>query len=156
MLAAGIALVAARIWLGRGGALAAVARLPGHPRAHRARSSARCWARRSPHFPLYIVEALCRAGRLALPRDRPAALGALSRRCDRDGRPRRRMGLVARLDADALARIDVCPRRALLGRSPWRPAGLRRRLDRRGLDARPAAPALRRAAAVAGARRARA
>jgi hypothetical protein len=78
MLAAGIALVSARILIGRGGALLAVATylvtrgllslyvgpIAGHT---------------TLHFPLYIVEALVvEAVALAMPRDRPLTFGAVA------------------------------------------------------------------------------
>ena len=58
MLAAGVALVAARVYLGRGGALGAVGVLPRGARAADAARSARRSATPTLHFPLYLVEAL--------------------------------------------------------------------------------------------------
>ena len=56
-LAAGVGLVAARLWGGRGGALA-----PSRS-SSRCAASCRCWSARvwdetTPHFPLYLAEAL--------------------------------------------------------------------------------------------------
>ena len=76
-LAAGIALDAARIWIGKGGALAtalmffvvrgAIDLIVGD-----------VFGESSPALPLYLVEALCVEGvALAVGRDRPIALGAL-------------------------------------------------------------------------------
>ena len=100
MLAAGIGLVTARILIGRGGALLAVAvfllvrgllslyvgPITGHT---------------ALHFPLYIVEALVvEAVALRMPRDRPITLRRRGRPRDRHAGPGRRVGLVARLVDD--------------------------------------------------------
>jgi hypothetical protein len=78
MLAASIALVTARIWIGRGGALMAVfgfllirglltALVGGF------------WGQTTPHFPLYIVEALCVEGvALLMTVRRPVLFGAVA------------------------------------------------------------------------------
>ena len=140
MLAAGVALVAARVWLGRGAALGAalffLAVRGGIAADRRARSS----ARRTPHFPLYLPAALIgRAGRAARQPDRPLRFGARRRRRHRHRRPRRRVGLVAGLHADPMAvRAAARGRRARLrdgdrrrrcwapGWAPgWRPTGSR-------------------------------
>ncbi len=78
MLAASIALVTARIWIGRGGALMAVfgfllirGLLTGLVGG--------VWGQTTPHFPLYLVEALCVEGvALLLTIRRPVLFGAVS------------------------------------------------------------------------------
>ena len=78
MLAASIALVTARIWIGRGGALMAVfgfllirGLLTGLVGG--------VWGQTTPHFPLYLVEALCvEAVALLLTIRRPVLFGAVS------------------------------------------------------------------------------
>ncbi|MEA2427373.1 MAG: hypothetical protein QOF37_1001 [Thermoleophilaceae bacterium] len=77
-LAAGIALVAARVRYGRGGALAAVAFFIGL-RGFLAIMVGPVIGETTPHFPLYIVEALCvEAVALRFGRSRPITLGAVS------------------------------------------------------------------------------
>jgi hypothetical protein len=78
ILAASIALVTARIWIGRGGALMAVfgfllirGLLTGLVGG--------AWGQTTPHFPLYVVEALCVEGvALALTIRRPVLFGAVA------------------------------------------------------------------------------
>ena len=100
--------------------------LPRHARRRWRCSSARCSGETTPHFPLYIAEALV-VEAVALrrrPTSAPLRFGALRRARDRHRRPRRRVGLVARLDAAALARGAV-PRRRARSASPRRsPAAL--------------------------------
>jgi hypothetical protein len=78
MLAAGIGLVTARVYLGRGGALSAVAGFL-IIRGFLALTVGVVFGQTTPHFPLYIVEAIAvelaflRAGRL-----RPVAAGAIA------------------------------------------------------------------------------
>ena len=78
MLAAAMALVTARIWLGRGGALLT---LGGYliVRGLLTLLVAGVWGQSTPHFPLYAVEALCvEAVALALTVRRPIVFGAVS------------------------------------------------------------------------------
>jgi hypothetical protein len=78
MLAAGIGLVAARIYLGRGGALQAVAGFI-VIRGFLAIMVGGVWDQTTPHFPLYIVEALIVEAVFARARNRsPVAIGALA------------------------------------------------------------------------------
>ena len=78
MLAAGIGLVTARIYLGRGGALAAVAGFL-VIRGFLALTVGVVFGQTTPHFPLYIVEALLvEAVFLRAARLRPVAAGALA------------------------------------------------------------------------------
>ena len=115
MLAAGIGLVTARVYLGRGGALLAVAGFL-VIRGFLALTVGVVFGQTTPHFPLYIVEALLvelvflRATRL-----RPVAAGALAGRRDRHGRPGGRMGLVARVDADPVAVVAAARAAAVAG-----------------------------------------
>src|SRR5437763_6180162 len=77
-LAAGIALVTARVRLGRGGALAGVAFFLGL-RGLLALLVGPILGQTTPHFPLYIAEALCiQLVCLRIGRRRPLTLGALS------------------------------------------------------------------------------
>ena len=143
MLAAGLGLVLARVYAGRGAALGAVAFFI-VIRGGLSLLVGPLLGQTMPHFPLYIVEALVvEAVALWVPTGAAAALRALVGAGDRHRRPRRRVGLVAGLDAAALARGDV-PRRgaARLGRGARR--GDDRRLDRlapRGRAAQAAAGA---------------
>ena len=94
-VAASVALVCARIWIGRGGALGAAAFFIAVRGAIALIVGIRSSARRLPHLPLYLAEAACvELAGLALAR-RPLALGAASGVADRDGRVRRGVGLVA-------------------------------------------------------------
>ena len=105
MLAAGIGLVACRLYIGRGGALLAVA---GYIviRGFVTIMVGVVWGETLPHFPLYIVEALARRGGVrARRRPQPGRERRDRRSADRHGRPRRRVGLVAHLDADPLERL---------------------------------------------------
>ena len=78
MLAAGVALVAARIWLGRGGALGAVLFFLA-VRGLLALLVGPVLGESTPHLPLYLVEALVvEAVALRIPRERPLALGLWS------------------------------------------------------------------------------
>jgi hypothetical protein len=78
MLAAGIGLVAARIYLGRGGALQAVAGFV-VIRGFLAVMVGGVWDQTLPHFPLYLVEALLVEAVFARARDRsPVATGAFA------------------------------------------------------------------------------
>ena len=78
MLAAGIGLVATRIWLGRGAALGAVAFFL-VIRGLVSVFVGPVMGETTPHFALFIVEALCvEAVFLALPRAKPATLGLAS------------------------------------------------------------------------------
>jgi hypothetical protein len=76
MLAAGAGLVAARLWLGRGAALGAVAFFV-LIRSLLALLVGPVLGESTPHFPLYLAEALIvEAVALRVPRDRPLAFGA--------------------------------------------------------------------------------
>jgi hypothetical protein len=78
MLAAGIGLVTARIYLGRGGALQAVAGFIAI-RGLLAIMVGGVWDQTLPHFPLYLVEALLVEAVFARARDRsPVATGAVA------------------------------------------------------------------------------
>jgi hypothetical protein len=78
MLAAGIGLVTARIYLGRGGALQAVAGFL-IIRGFLALMVGGVWDQTTPHFPLYVVEALLVEAVFARSRGRsPVATGALA------------------------------------------------------------------------------
>jgi hypothetical protein len=78
MLAAGIGLVAARIYLGRGGALMAVAGFVAI-RGFLAIMVGGVWGQTTPHFPLYLVEALLVEAVFARVRGRsPVATGAIA------------------------------------------------------------------------------
>ena len=78
MLAAGIGLVTARIYLGRGGALQAVAGFVAI-RGFLAIMVGGVWDQTLPHFPLYLVEALLVEAVFARVRDRsPVATGAVA------------------------------------------------------------------------------
>src|ERR687896_1832778 len=78
MLAAGIGLVATRLYLGRGGALLAVAGYVAI-RGFLAILVGGVWDQTTPHFPLYLVEALLVEAVFARARGRsPVATGALA------------------------------------------------------------------------------
>ncbi len=78
MLAASIALVTARIWIGRGGALMAVFGFI-LIRGLLTVLVGGVWEQTTPHFPLYLVEALCVEGvALLLTIRRPVLFGAVS------------------------------------------------------------------------------
>jgi hypothetical protein len=78
MLAAGIGLVTARIYLGRGGALLAVAGFVAI-RGFLAIMVGGVWDQTTPHFPLYLVEALLVEAFFARARSRsPVATGAIA------------------------------------------------------------------------------
>ena len=102
--AAGVALVAARVYGGRGVALAAVGFFI-VIRGGLAILVGPVLGEPTPHMPLYLAEALLveAAALLILPRERPYAFGALAGVADRDDRLRRRVRVVSRLDADPLA-----------------------------------------------------
>ena len=141
MLAAGVALVATRIWLGRGAALGAalfflamrglmaviVGPVLGEP---------------TPYFPLFLVSALL-VELVALRVKRAAAAGAGLRRAARHRRARRRVGLDARLHAAAVAR-GAAAGRADRRAGDGRRRVVRRRLARRAARHRPHAVAARR------------
>ena len=135
MLAASIALVTARIWIGRGGALMA---LFGYLliRGLLTGLVGGVWGQTTPHFPLYIAEAVCvEVVALLLTRAQAGPVRRRRRRGDRHARPRGRVGLVARVDDDVLAELAAARGRDL------RAAGrrLRRRARRRDRPrARPA------------------
>jgi hypothetical protein len=77
-LAAGFALIAARIWVGRGGALAAVAIFLA-VRGAMALLVGPVLGQTTPMLPLYLGEALCvELAALALGRERPLALGLVA------------------------------------------------------------------------------
>ena len=77
-LAAGIGLVSARLWGGRGGALAAVGFFV-LVRGFVSLMVAGTWGESTPHFPLYLVEALLVEGAAALLLTRrPLAFGAVA------------------------------------------------------------------------------
>ena len=101
--AAGVALVAARIWIGPGAALGAALLLHRRPRRDRADRRRRLRPDDAAHAALSRRGALRRARRvrdLAAPRLR---VRRLRRRADRLRRDARRVRLVARLDADPVA-----------------------------------------------------
>ena len=129
MLASSIALVTARIWIGRGGALLT---LGGYliVRGLLTGLVGGLWGQTTPHFPLYAAEALCvEAVALFLTTRRPIAFGAVAGVGDRHHRPGGRVGLVARVDDDVLAVLPAPRRRDL--RLPGRRLGRRdRRRDR--------------------------
>jgi hypothetical protein len=76
--AAGFALVTARVWIGRGGALGAVAFFL-VARGIIALLVGDVFGKSVPHFPLYAVEALCvEAAGLIVGRRRPLVLGAIA------------------------------------------------------------------------------
>src|SRR5918999_381975 len=78
MLAAGIGLVAARVYLGRGGALQAVAGFVAI-RGFLAIMVGGVWDQTLPHFPLYLAEALLVEAVFARARDRsPVVTGAIA------------------------------------------------------------------------------
>ena len=99
MLAAGVALVAARIWLGRGAALGAVAFFL-LIRGVLALLVGPVLGETTPHFPLYLGSRRWSSSCVAAVRSRAdaaARLRRLGRRADRHRRPRRRVGLVAQV-----------------------------------------------------------
>src|SRR5687768_588887 len=78
MLAASIALVTARIWIGRGGALMAVFGFV-LIRGLLTLLVGGVWDQTTPHFPLYLVEALCVEGvALLMTIRRPVVFGAVA------------------------------------------------------------------------------
>jgi hypothetical protein len=78
MLAAAIALVTARIWIGRGGALMAVFGFI-LIRGLLTVLVGGVWGQTTPHFPLYLVEALCVEGvALLMTIRRPVVFGAVA------------------------------------------------------------------------------
>ena len=102
MLAAGVALTATRMWLGRGAAIGAVAFFL-LVRGIVSVIVGPVLGETTPHFALFIVEGLVvEAVFLALPRARPLTLGPRHRRRHRDDRPRLRVGVVEHLDAHSL------------------------------------------------------
>ncbi len=126
MLAASVALVAARIWIGRGGALLT---LGGYliVRGLLTVLVGGLWGQTTPHFPLYAVEAIVRRGRGAVRLHPPPDRVRRGRgRRDRHRRPGGRVGLVARVDDDVLAGL-AAPR----GRDLRLPGRRLRRRDRR-------------------------
>ena len=79
MLAAAVALVAARLWAGPGGALIAVGLFVAVRGDRVPAGRARCSGETTPHFPLYLVEAwlvelVARRGLV----ERPLAFGAVA------------------------------------------------------------------------------
>ena len=123
MVAAGVGLVAARVFAGRGAALGAVAFFL-LVRGALALLVGPILGETTPHMPLFVVSALVvEAHRLPRAAQREAAgLRPVGRRGHRHHRPGLRVGLVARLDAAAVA-VRAVPR--------GRAAGLRRRRVRR-------------------------
>ena len=103
-LAAGIGLVSARLWGGRGTALGAVVFFI-VMRGFVSLMVHGVWGEALPHFPLYLVEALLVEATAAalLARRGPLVFGVGRRPADRHRRHRRRVGLVARLDAAPVA-----------------------------------------------------
>ena len=120
MLAAGVALVAARIWLGRGAALGAALFFLAM-RGLMALLVGPVLGEPTPHFPLYLVEALL-VELVALRVRRPLPLALACGRRDRHRRAGRRVGLDARVDAAAVARRAGARGRRCSG-SRWRVAG---------------------------------
>ena len=102
-LAASIGLVSARLWGGRGAALGAVAFFV-VVRGFVSLMVAGVWDESVPHFPLYLAEALLVEGAaFVLVKRGPLAFGAVAGLLIGTHRHRRRVGLVARLDAAAVA-----------------------------------------------------
>ena len=100
MLAAGIALVAARIRLGRGGAIFSVAFFL-LLRGALAIIVGPVLGRTTPHFPLYLVEALL--VEVESPHLTPAQVRSRKRSRNRDDRARRGVGMEPHLDAHPVA-----------------------------------------------------
>ena len=123
MLAAGVGLVAARVFAGRGAALGAVVFFLA-VRGALALLVGPVLGETTPHMPLFVVEALVveAIALRVLPSRAAAGVRPLGRRGHRHCRPGLRMGLVARVDAVALA-VRAVPRGCA--------AGLRRRHRRR-------------------------
>ena len=120
------ALVAARIWAGRGAALGAVGFFL-LIRGGLALLVGPILGETTPHFPLYIVEALIvEAVGLCVGRERPLASALLAGVRHRHRRPRGRVGLVARLDAAAVA-VGAVPRGRAAGLRDGRRRGAHRR-----------------------------
>ena len=117
MLAAGVALVAARIWLGRGAALGAALFFLAM-RGLMALLVGPVLGEPTPHFPLYLVEALL-VELIALFVRRPLPFALASGVGDRHRRPGRRVGLDARLDGRCRGRPRWRPRASCSG-SRWR------------------------------------
>ena len=109
MLAASIALVTARIWIGRGGALLT---LGGYliVRGLLTGLVGGVWGQTTPHFPLYAAEAC--ASRPSRAGHHPPADGVRrgGGRGDRHHRPGRRVGLVARVDGRCPGPRRCCPK----------------------------------------------
>ena len=120
-LAAGVALVAARVWIGRGGALGAalfflalrgvVALLVGP-----------VLGETTPSLPLYLGEALRVEAAALLLGAPPAAARRRRRAARRHARLRHRVGLEPRRDAAAVGGRRCCPRRSSSPPSPASPA----------------------------------
>ena len=97
----------------------------------------RCWSgpvlgETTPHFPLYVVEALVvEAIALRVPTRPAAALRALVRPRDRHRRPRRRVGAGRTSGCRCPGRRRCSPRRRSLGFAAAMAGGAARRLDRR-------------------------
>ena len=141
--AAGVALVGARLWIGRGGALGAVAFFI-VIRGGLALLVGPVLGETTPHLPLYLAEAaLVELAVLVVPARRPYAFGAFAGRADRHRRLRGRVRLVAHLDADRLAR-EPDRRRAPLRADHRRRRRPDRRLRRRRAHRRARARAPRR------------
>ena len=103
MLAAGVGLVAARLYAGRGAALGAALFFL-VARGGLALLIGPVLGETTPHMPLYIVEALVvEAVALRVSHRATACFRPLVGAGDRHRRPRMRVGLVADLDADPVA-----------------------------------------------------
>ena len=103
MLAAGVSLVAARVWLGRGAAIGA-ALFFFAIRGGIAVIVGPILGQTTPYFPLYLASAVVvELIALRVSSDKPAALRAVRGRRYRHRRPRRGVGVVAGHDADPLA-----------------------------------------------------
>ncbi len=121
MLAAGVGLVATRLYCGRGGALLAVGGYIAI-RGFLAITVGGVFGQTLPHFPLYHRRGAARGGGVrACGRPQPGRERGDRRRPDRHRRARRRVGVVARLDADPLERL-AAPRGGH-GRPPHRRRG---------------------------------
>ena len=101
----------------------------------------------TPHFPLYVVEALIVEGvALAMTVDRPLRFGAVSGVLIGTIGPRRRMGVVARSGCPIPWNSGIFPEGAIFGFRMAVAGVAGRRLDRRAPGVRPAARASARCA----------
>ena len=123
MLAAGVGLVTARVFAGRGAALGAVAFFLA-VRGALALLVGPLLGETTPHMPLYVVEALIveAVALRVVGQPAPAGVRPVGRAGHRHGRPGRRVGLVARRGCRCRGRPSCSPRPCCSASPPRWPA----------------------------------